>query len=240
MNDCRYSLDARSISSGRSLASSCMSSVSVCCAFLTISSRFSSRRALNFFSWALFMSRFPITCAAEIAAGGTGAPSDDATERWECKLRDTRPRTGRGRGSIVARPPPEAVHAPRRGPSPCEGRAAKRGTSGRARRPRRRSDAPARKRRDTLGAMIPAVNHRKGSGAGGRARELVPYFSPGGRPDAGGLVVGHGADGRRSPVDAGGGPARARTLAPRRRPASAAKAGETRQERAKAGGTLPV
>src|SRR4051812_22920667 len=55
VNDCRYSLDARSISSGRSLASRVMSSSSVCLAFLMISSRFSSSKPRNFLSWALFM-----------------------------------------------------------------------------------------------------------------------------------------------------------------------------------------
>src|SRR6185503_3624606 len=39
VNDWRYSLDARSISSGRSFASRVMSSSSVCFAFFTISSR---------------------------------------------------------------------------------------------------------------------------------------------------------------------------------------------------------
>src|SRR5580658_1618029 len=54
VNDWRYSLDARSISSGRSSVSSAMSCSSVCFAFLRISSRLSVRSVLNFFSVALF------------------------------------------------------------------------------------------------------------------------------------------------------------------------------------------
>jgi hypothetical protein len=54
VNDWRYSLDARSISSGRSSVSSVMSSSRVCLAFLRISSRLSVRSCLNFLSVALF------------------------------------------------------------------------------------------------------------------------------------------------------------------------------------------
>src|ERR1700677_1266869 len=54
VNDCRYSLEARSISSGRSSVSSVMSCSSVCLAFLRISSRLSVRSVLNFLRVALF------------------------------------------------------------------------------------------------------------------------------------------------------------------------------------------
>src|SRR5579863_9932478 len=54
VKDWRYSLDARSISSGRSSVSSAMSCSSVCLAFLRISSRLSVRRVLNFLRVALF------------------------------------------------------------------------------------------------------------------------------------------------------------------------------------------
>src|SRR5450432_3957875 len=54
VNDWRYSLEARSISSGRSSVSSVMSCSSVCLAFLRISSRFSVSSVLNFLRVALF------------------------------------------------------------------------------------------------------------------------------------------------------------------------------------------
>src|SRR5579864_2854280 len=54
VNDWRYSLDARSISSGKSSVSSVMSCSRVCLAFLRISSRLSVSSVLNFLRVALF------------------------------------------------------------------------------------------------------------------------------------------------------------------------------------------
>ena len=83
VNDWRYSLDARSISSGRSSVSSAMSSSSVCFAFLRISSRFSVSSVLNFFRVALF------TVALEIY--GARAAEGRRLYSPELALNDDRP-----------------------------------------------------------------------------------------------------------------------------------------------------
>ena len=73
VKDCRYSLDAKSISSGRSSASRDMSSSRVCCARRMISLRFDSSSLRNFSSSAFFIAVVPTSRPLAVGPAPKGA-----------------------------------------------------------------------------------------------------------------------------------------------------------------------